>query len=458
MIDRPRRRVAAGLLALVALAGGAACARDDGETEAGASPTDTGGGATETTAPPGEGGSFLDSGGFGDIETVCQDGDASGATDVGVTDETIQVGTITDKGYVSRPGLNEEMYDAAVAFAEWCNSHGGILGRELVVADRDAALTDFNARIIEACSEDFALVGGGAVLDDADNGGRVECGLPNLPGYVVSATAREADVQVAPLPNPLRTFQAGPYRRIAAERPELLDGYGVITSSFGSVLLVRDISVQAAEEHGFTTVYNVEYNATGESNWRPFVEGMQAAGVKVLEFIGEPTFFGQILEAMEAVGWRPELMVQPANFYDSLFIENSGAIAQNTVVRTQYVPYELADQSQGITDYLTLMERHGGKVASLGSQAMSAYLLFAQAATACGSNLTRECLLEEAGTVTSWTGGGMHAPQNPSTNTPSECFLFLAVTPDGFVVDEELTGATDGLFNCDPQNVIQVDV
>ena len=77
-----------------------------------------------------------------------------------------------------------------MAFAEWCNEHGGINGRELVVADRDAALTEFNARIIDACSQDFALVGGGAVLDESDNGGRVACGLPNIAGYVVSEEGR----------------------------------------------------------------------------------------------------------------------------------------------------------------------------------------------------------------------------------------------------------------------------
>src|SRR5690606_9254449 len=117
----------------------AGCGRDEDDPETGSDATTTtaGGGTGETTAPPAEGGSLLDQGGFGDIETVCQDGDASGATDIGVTDDSIQVGVFTDKGFASRPGLNEEMYDAAVAFADWCNSHGGILGRELVIADRD---------------------------------------------------------------------------------------------------------------------------------------------------------------------------------------------------------------------------------------------------------------------------------------------------------------------------------
>ena len=457
MIVRPRRRaIATGVLALLSLVA-AACGRDDDGGEAG-SATTTAAAPTDgsATSAPEDAESRLDRGGFGDIETVCQDGDASGATDVGVTDTEIHIGSFTDKGFTARPGLNEEMYDAAVAFAEWCNENGGILGRELVIADRDAALTDYNARIVESCAEDFAMVGGGAVLDDADNGGREACGLPNIAGYVVSARAREATLQVQPLPNPLNRVAAGPYQRIAEEFPEAIGTYGTITSSFGSVLLVRDISVEAAEQFGFTHVYDEEYNSAGESNWRPFVEGMRDANVQVLEFIGEPTFFSQLLEAMVQVDYRPEIMLTNANFYDTLFVETAGDIAQNTVVRTQFTPFELADTNPATQDYLELLDRTGGKAALLGMQSMSAFLLFAQAATACGSELTRACLLEEASAVTEWTGGGLHTPQNPAENTPGECFALLRPSADGFTIDEDLTAANEGIFNCGEGNVIDV--
>ncbi|MDX6233387.1 MAG: hypothetical protein QOH68_2406 [Nocardioidaceae bacterium] len=466
---RNGRRAALVLLSALALSA-AACSRSEDGTETGGdvtvAPTTAGSeGTGATTGGPGttvaeEPTNRLDAGGFGDLENVCQDGDASGATDVGVTDDSIQVGTITDKGFASRPGLNEEMYDAAVAFAAWCNEHGGINGREVIVADRDAALTDYNARIIESCAEDFAIVGGGAVLDDADNGGRVACGLPNIPGYVVSAIAREAELQVQPLPNPLRTVQAGQYQAIAAEFPDLIDHYATITSSFGSVLLVRDVAVQAAEASGFTSVYTREYNSAGESNWRPFVEELQANGVEVLEFVGEPTFFGQLLEAMEAVGFHPELTIQNANFYDTNYLETSGAISDGVHIRTQFTPFELADDNPATADYLDLMERYnpGGKVALLGAQALSAYLLFAQSAAACGSELTRTCLLEQAGSVSEWTAGGLHAPQDPATTTPTSCFLILDVTPDGFVINEQLTAPTDGIFNCEDDNIIEVTI
>ena len=161
---------------------------------------------------------------------MCQDGDASGATAPGVTDDTITVGTITDKGGVVQ-GLNEEMYDTAVAFTEWCNEHGGILGRELVLSDVDAKLFDYEPAMTDACGRDFALVGGGAVFDEDPNDVRVGCNLPNIAGYVVSARGRTADLQVQPIPNSIYDVAHGSLQRggprLPGQRRQVRDhGFG----------------------------------------------------------------------------------------------------------------------------------------------------------------------------------------------------------------------------------------
>jgi hypothetical protein len=165
-----------------------------------------------------------------------------------------------------------------------------------------------------------------------------------------------------------------------------------------------------------------------------------------------------VLEAMERVGYRPQIILQGANFYDQNFADTAGDIAQNVHVRTAFTPFELADENQATADYLEMIDRFnpGGKTALLGMQAMSSYLLFAQSAAACGSELTRACLLEQASSVTEWTAGGLHAPTDPSTTTPAQCFAQLDVTGDGFVLNEELTAPTDGIFNCEDDNVVDV--
>lgn len=165
-----------------------------------------------------------------------------------------------------------------------------------------------------------------------------------------------------------------------------------MTSTFGATITVRDQTVQAVEQLGDSVVYSGTYNPLGESNWRPFVEQMRDAGVRVFEFIGEPENLANLQSAMETVGYFPDVTIQQTNFYDRRFIELAGDIAQNTYIRSAYHPYELADENPATADYLELMERYNpdGKVALLGTQSISAFLLFAQAATACGSELTRD--------------------------------------------------------------------
>jgi hypothetical protein len=399
----------------------------------------------------------MDAGGFGDLPGVCQDGDASGATDTGVTDTDIHVATFTDKGFSFRPGLTKEMYDAAVAFTSWCNEHGGILGRQLVLDDRDAKLTEYNARILESCVADFAMVGGGAVSDDADNGARVACGLPNIPGYVVTDEARSADLQVQPVPNPVGTLAVGGFRRARELYPDLTR-FGIMTGAYQTTQAVRDLEVAGAEQLGYEKVYTIDYSVNCEPDWGSFITDMQTANVEVLEFVGEPECFTALQKAMDTAGWFPALTLQNTNFYDQKYADEGGPYAQNTFIRTAFYPFERSSENKATQDYLDLMEQYNpsGKVAQLGVQGLSGWLLFATAATECGSELTRQCLLEKAGAVTEWTGGGLHAATNPSANTPSDCVAVLEVTADGFVYDEEFTNPNDGIFYCDPANLVPV--
>ena len=98
-----------------------------------------------------------------------------------------------------------------------------------------------------------------------------------------------------------------------------------------------------------------------------------------------------------------------------------------------------------------------GKVAGLGMQGLSSCLLFAQAATACGSELTADCLLEEAAAPEDWTAGGLHAPQTPGNEEPTQCFLILGLDEDGFSYNEEATAPTDGDLQLRPGERLPAD-
>ncbi|MGQ0832459.1 MAG: ABC transporter substrate-binding protein [Microthrixaceae bacterium] len=428
----------------------AACGRS------GSTASDGGDGTTTTTAAPGGGATALANGGFGDLEGVCEAGDAKGSTATGVTDTEIRVGSMTDKGFSGASGLNKEMYDAAVAFAAWCNEKGGILGRKIVVDDLDAALTETEARLTEACTQDFALVGGGAVFDEDPNGVRVGCGLPNIAGYVVSAAARNAKLQVQPLPNALDKINVGRYIAAARDYPEAIKSYGIMSANIPAVTLVRDQLLEAASANGFVLKSKIEYAPAGESGWANFVADMKSKDIKVLEFVGQPTDLTALSRAMETAGWHPEITLLSANFYDANFATEAGAVAGNLSIQTAFYPFEQASENKATQDYLDLMKQYNpdGKVALLGAQSISAWLLFAQSAAACGSDLTAKCLLAKAGAATEWSGGGLHAPATPSNTEPGDCWLSMGLSAKGFAVNEKATQANSGIYNCDPANVL----
>jgi ABC-type branched-subunit amino acid transport system substrate-binding protein len=454
---RSRRWLGLVLAVLLGL-GATACGRSSDE-ESGAqdddeeAPADDGGG-------DGGGGSGLDAGEFGDLGVVCQDGDAAGATDTGVTDDEIKIGTITNKGADVRPGLNQEMFDSAAAFVDWCNEHGGINGRELVLEDLDAKLSDYGQRIAEACEDTFALVGGGAIFDNNDEGARVECGLANMPGFVVTPEARVGDLQVQPLPNPVYTFAVQSYRTMQRLHPGATK-YGILYVDLEGVKTVYQQVKESVEKVGFEVVYEDTYAAINETGWSGFIQSMKEEGVQGFELVGEPENMTALLNAMQTENWYPEFIVMQPNMYDQKFEDEAKAAAGPAVYsRIVFPMFDMdGEDYPGMADYQALMEQYrpdGKYPALLGAQALSGMLLFAQAAGECGSDLTRQCLLDNAAAQDDWTAGGLHSPTDPGNSQAPECGIIVKFTPDGYVYDEEATDPNEGIFNCSPDNVVEL--
>ena len=148
-----------------------------------------------------------------------------------------------------------------------------------------------------------------------------------------------------------------------------------------------------------------------------------------------------------------------ANAIDASFIEVGGESIRNVFMLTSVVPPFLAEENPATQQYLDLFEElkpDGKSEALLGYNSFSSWLLFATAAKACGSDLTRRCVLEAAEGVTDWTGGGLHAPTDPSTGKGPRCSMVIEASPDGFAVPDDFE-PTDGLFRCDEDSVVALE-
>ena len=87
--------------------------------------------------------------------------------------------------------------------------------------------------------------------------------------------------------------------------------------------------------------------------------------------------------------------------------------------------------------------------------AFNAWMLWAQSATACGPNLTQDCVLAKAGAHTDWTAGGLFAPVNtsPSVKIPSNCVILMRLTDGGWVYDKKVTQPNSSVYNCGANNL-----
>jgi ABC-type branched-subunit amino acid transport system substrate-binding protein len=437
-------------MALLAIASmlASGCTRSNSQTQ-------TNGGDTSTTAGTSTGGG---SGSFGDLKDVCGPGNAKGSTAQGVTDKAIKVGTISDPGFVGRPGLNQELFDAAEVFTKWCNDAGGINGRKIEDTERDAKLTEYKQRVTESCQEDFMLVGGGGVFDETGQAERLKCLEPVFPAYQVSSEARGSDLAVRSVPNSLGTIPVAGYQLLAKKFPDSTSKVGFITGNIAATLLVDKQNQEAVKAIGFKIINQVQYNAAGEASWTPFATAMENKGVKGIVYTGEPENLAKFMQSAADIGYKPDWVVAGANALDDNFLKVGGAAIHNVYLTALVVPPFLADKNPATQQYLDLFKKYlpkGKDKALLGYQGFSAWLLWAQSVKPCASNVTRKCVYEKGMATKGWTGGGLHAPTTPGATQGSDCSIVVEAGPDGFSIPKEFK-PNQGLFLCAPDTLVKL--
>jgi ABC-type branched-subunit amino acid transport system substrate-binding protein len=435
-----------------------------------APPDDVDPGVDGTVAPvPGPG-----PGDFGSLVGVCGPNEGGGEIPdlgqdevQGLSSETIKLTTIADPGFQGSPGLNQEIFDAGAAFEAWCNEAGGINGKQIDLTLRDAKLTDYQPVLERACVEDFAVVGDGAVQDNlwADVGRT--CGLIDIAGF--SVTAEKAGLagddpvetrQVQPVPNPADEVAVGANRILLEEFPDTGPRTALIYADFQTLVNQYEKERAGFEAIGHVIVHTDVYNILGEDNWTPFAAAIRAADVEFLRLIGEPDNGAQLKLALAEIGYTPAVTLQETNFYDPNYVTAGSDAVDGDYVRTVFWPFEEADQNPATQAYLDIIEAQGGKVATLGVQSMSAWLLFATLAKECdlADNLSRSCVLEGASQVTEWDGGGLHATSSPATNQGARCTIVLQIQDGEFVRwAPEIDGGEAG-YSCDPGHVTPIDL
>jgi hypothetical protein len=181
---------------------------------------------------------------------------------------------------------------------------------------------------------------------------------------------------------------------------------------------------------------------------------MKSKDVKIVLFLGEPETLAAIQRASADAGFQPDAWLPSANAYDRTYVATAQDAAKDTYLRSVFWPLEDADANEATTDYLALLKSVDGKVALLGMQGMSMWMLFLTSLGKCidAGTLTRDCVYSEASKATAWNGGGLHAPSDVTHRAAPRCALVLEATPDGWVRAPRQSLDNRG-YTCDAKNV-----
>ncbi|MEY3680244.1 MAG: hypothetical protein RL547_856 [Actinomycetota bacterium] len=417
---------------------------------------------------------------FGDLESPCGPAPEGvtpvvAAAEAGGSPDRIRLAAASDKGNIAVPGLNAELYDAAVAFAGWCNAQGGVAGLPIEIIDADSKLFEVPAQMEAICEGAFAMAGGGYAFDDQEFPRFHECGMIDFAGFVVTAGKSKSDGMYTPMPNPSDNKDGGWFKWALSVNPEAMQSFGTVYSDLLTAQIVEQQYIELIEKiGGIGVTTRIPYSSLGEANWIPIAQQLKSNGVRALAFVGVPEVLPQLTKAMDELNYRPEIIMADAGFYADVLLERGGDSVEGVFVRTAYSLIEEADRVKAVQDYLDMIDTHqpGGKVSGLGMQGLSAMFLFATAAKPCveSGELTRACVEEQASTITGWTGGGLHAPADPGTNTPSPCYQMIVVKDGSFTrsyppipatdADRALVSSveiTDDGWACDDSTLIPLD-
>ena len=457
-VQRGTRLVAMGV-ALATFATVAGCARSGSSEKP---PASAPGGAGTTGSSPASAGAPA-AGDFGDLKAICGPGTAKGGSGRGLTATTINVGTMADPGAAAAPGLGKEFFQVGDAFVKWCNAAGGINGRKLSLTEYDAKLFNAGQQMISACQKEFMLVGNGNAFDAPSVKPRLACKLGQIPAYVVSPDAVAAGLQVQPTPNPANEFQYGPLRLMGLKYPDTIkSGVAVGSSNIASLTAQGLRTRDALQKEGFK-VANYSERPPLVTNWRPYMEEIKGSGAGgYFNATGSAAYIAPELTAISAIGLKLDWLLLGNAYYEPQTISAIKSVS-NAPKMYQYfshLPFELENYPI-VREIKTIMKDGTSDPTYTDFTALgfSAWALWAKAATACGDNLTQDCVLQKAGTEKAWTAGGLFPARDTDPKNPKQtrCYVIMDATPNGFLYDREVTQPNQDIYNCDEKNVVALE-
>ncbi|MCU1447913.1 MAG: hypothetical protein JWP02_83, partial [Acidimicrobiales bacterium] len=251
------RRGGAG--AATAGAAGSDAGAADSSATAGAGGSSGGGAGTAggaTAGATGSGGSART--GAGSNTAAAPAGGNGGATDVGITADSISLGTVaTLTGPV--PGLFRGATLGVQACVAKVNSEGGIFGRKLkdVVGDDQFNQNQNRAQTEALAPKVLAFIGSFSVYDGGMAGAVKAQNIPDI-GEALPGARAGLTQHFDPQPNP-PGWVTGPFGWLKARYPAAVNAVGSFTGDVPAALTEWKAAKQAMQSQGYKVIYEGTY-------------------------------------------------------------------------------------------------------------------------------------------------------------------------------------------------------
>jgi len=414
-------------------------------------------------------------------------GAASGAasaapgSDLGLTSTTIRVAVIADVNAPANPGLFQKSLNVVKAWAEIVNANGGLAGRQVVVDAIDAQEnpnTSLND-VIQACQQDFALVGTEALalssmsaIDGCKNAQGQAIGIPNLAGIAFGSLQQCDTATYAVQGNdpaycasqksasPTHTEQVGDYRWLISQNPGL-HGMWIYNTDLPNARVTQIPSYTAGSQQGIKKDGAGFYGASGTDPQSAMIPVVQAAKRSGSTFVADgvtpPNMVLLRREAQLQGASSVKAWLCVAGCYASYFLTTGGSAVNGTYQTMTTIPF-FTEYAKNPT-LAAVVSKLGG-INNLDSNSLASYveaLLFQDAVTkavANGGQLTRESLFKVLRTEeTSFNADGIIGATNVSGHQFSPCFVLTQVQNGQF---QRVYPSAAGTFDCKASNLVTV--
>ena len=443
--------------ALGAGGGGTGTGRTANATGTGTAGGPTGGSAAGSTGgaasggPSDAAGANPAAGGGTDAAAAAPDGGNGGATDVGVTADSITVANISIlTGPV--PGLFAGAPKGVQAYFAYINSQGGIYGRQLKVESQD---DQFDCGINKATTDEdigkyFTFVGSFSLFDDC--GAEVLQAHPEMPDVQVPLGPTLQTLPNNFSPQPVRAgASTGPFQYVKDHHPNAITKVGALVGNVDSAKAAWENAKFVMQSLGYQIVYERLYQPT-ETDFTADIVQMKAKGVQLLTLSSaDVKTMGRVEAKAQQQGWKPEVTLLGAAGYDKTLFTLAGSddALEGAILYLPTALY-LGEDRQDVPEvdnFLTWLDKvaPGANVDLFTAYGWTSAELFVQALKDAGPQATRAGLTAALQKIDQFDANGMLAPAGPASKTPPTCYVMAQI--HGGKIERLDTPA--GQYRCD---------